>query len=66
MGMHPPPSPAWANFTLMIECTLESSRCYSVYSVVLTVKSTIGTGGGWGRDVVEYGEEIQISRESSC
>ncbi len=29
----PPPSPAWANFTLMIECLPESSRCYSVYSV---------------------------------
>ena len=32
-GRAPPPSPAWANFTLMIECTPESSRCYSVYSV---------------------------------
>jgi hypothetical protein len=31
--VHPPPSPAWANFTLMMECTPESSRCYSVYSV---------------------------------
>ncbi len=30
----PPPSPAWANFTLMIECKPESSRCNSVYSVV--------------------------------
>jgi hypothetical protein len=34
VGVHPPPSPAWANFTLMTECTPESSRCYSVYSVV--------------------------------
>jgi hypothetical protein len=32
--VHPPPSPAWANFTLMMECTPESSRCYSVYSVL--------------------------------
>jgi len=32
--VHPPPSAAWANFTLMMECTPESSRCYSVYSVV--------------------------------
>ncbi len=33
--MHPPPAPAWAYFTLMMECTPEkSSRCYSVYSVV--------------------------------
>ncbi len=31
--MHPPPSPATANFTLMTECTPESSVCYSVYSV---------------------------------
>ncbi len=31
--MHPPPLTAWANFTLMMECTLESSCCNSVYSV---------------------------------
>ncbi len=30
----PQPLPAWANFTLMMECTPESSRCYSVYSVL--------------------------------
>jgi hypothetical protein len=30
---NPPPSPAWANFTLMMECSPESSRCYSVYTV---------------------------------
>jgi acetyl-CoA acetyltransferase len=33
-GRAPPPSPAWANCTLMMECTPESSRYYSVYSVV--------------------------------
>ncbi len=33
-GRAPPPSPAWANFTLMMECTPESSHYYSVYSVV--------------------------------
>jgi hypothetical protein len=32
-GRAPPPSPAWANFTLMMECTPESNRCLSVYSV---------------------------------
>ncbi len=35
--MHPPPSPARANFTIMTECTPESSGCYSAYSVVLPV-----------------------------
>jgi hypothetical protein len=35
--VHPSPSPAWANFTLMIECTPESSVCYSMYSVVSSV-----------------------------
>jgi hypothetical protein len=30
----PPPSPDGDNFTLMTECTPESSGCYSVYSVV--------------------------------
>ncbi len=33
--MHPPPSPARANFTLMTECTPESTGCYSVYSVLV-------------------------------
>ena len=32
--MDPPPSPGQANFTLMTECTPESRRYYSVYSVV--------------------------------
>jgi hypothetical protein len=32
--VHPPPSPARANFTLMTECTPESSGYDSVYSVV--------------------------------
>ncbi len=39
--MHPPPSPARANFTLMIECTPESSGYYSVYSVVHTHKQVV-------------------------
>ncbi len=39
VGVHPPPSPARANFTLMTECTPESSRCNSVYSVAETVSS---------------------------
>jgi hypothetical protein len=39
-GRAPPPPPAWANFTLMIKCTPESSRCYSVYSVEETISPT--------------------------
>jgi hypothetical protein len=35
--VHPPPAPAWANFTLMIKCTPESDCCYSVYSVAQTL-----------------------------
>jgi hypothetical protein len=30
--VHPPPSPARTNFTLITECTPESSGCNSVYS----------------------------------
>ncbi len=33
-GHAPPPSPAWANFTLMMQSTPENSRCYSLYTVV--------------------------------
>jgi hypothetical protein len=36
VGVHPTPSPARANFTLITECTPESSGCNSVYSVVVT------------------------------
>jgi len=34
VGVHLPPSPAWADFTLMMECTPESGHGHSVYSVV--------------------------------
>jgi hypothetical protein len=30
VGVHPPPSPAWPNFTLMTECTQENRRYYTV------------------------------------
>ncbi len=59
-GVHPPPSPARANFTLMIECTPESSSHYSVYSVPLTnlgegveevpEEGKHGGGDGYGAD----------------
>jgi hypothetical protein len=42
VGGLPPPTPAWANFTLMMECLPESSRCFSVYSVVEKVTENIG------------------------
>ncbi len=32
-----PPSPAWADFSIIIECTPESSNCHSVYSVDRTL-----------------------------
>ncbi len=44
--MHPPPSPARANFTLMTKCTPESSGCNSVYLCIRcqSVSVTIHTG----------------------
>ncbi len=36
-GRAPPPLPASANFTLMTECTPESSGCNSVYSVAVPI-----------------------------
>ena len=42
VGVHSTPSPARANFTLITECTPESSGCNSVYSVGLsTVYSVV-------------------------
>ncbi len=30
-GVHPPPSPGWADFTIMMECTTpESGHCHSL------------------------------------
>ncbi len=47
--MHPPPSPAQLNFTLMTECTPESRRYYSVYSVAGTAELPVA-----GIYVVQY------------
>ncbi len=35
--MYPLHSPAWANFSIMMECTPESGRCHSVYSVDIII-----------------------------
>jgi hypothetical protein len=43
--VHPPPSPARANYTLMMECTPESDCCFSVCSVVGTLACGRGNGG---------------------
>jgi hypothetical protein len=32
-GRAPPPSPCWADFTIMMECTTESGHCRSAYSL---------------------------------
>jgi hypothetical protein len=40
-GRASPPSPAWANFTRMTECTPESDCCYSVYSMFCTIAACI-------------------------
>ncbi len=55
MGVYPPPLPAWANFTRMMECKPESSRCNSVYSVVYTVRSgSASMRGPGGRGAGAY------------
>jgi hypothetical protein len=44
-GRARPRSPAWADFTLMMECTPESGNCYSVYSVFYLIPLMLaGTG----------------------
>jgi hypothetical protein len=57
------PSPAWANFTLMMNCTSERRRYYSVYSVI----HTLGTGNHinqiiYGVGVVFQSNVLQLSR----
>ncbi len=56
--MHPPPSPARANFTLMTECTPESSGCYSVYSVGITVAGRGKAVAGKGIAVAGRGKVV--------
>jgi hypothetical protein len=51
-GRAPPPSPARANFTLMTECTPESSGCNSVYSVPET--DPLESGNNNTRYTVQY------------
>jgi hypothetical protein len=36
-AVHPPPTPAWADFTIMTECTSKNGHFPSVYSVVSTM-----------------------------
>ncbi len=54
--MHPPPSPAWANFTLMMECTPESSCYYSGYSVSFSTppRTTHWAGSGGDRATLSH------------
>jgi hypothetical protein len=52
--VHPPPSPAQANFTLMTESTPESRRYYSEYSVVLSVSRS------WNPFSVEVCMKIEV------
>jgi hypothetical protein len=65
--VHPPPSPARANFTLITECTPESSGCNSVYSVVYTVECTfrLGRGGGGRRSERRYSRGATVHKYSS-
>jgi hypothetical protein len=37
---HLPPAPAWADFTPMVECTIESGHCHSVFSAVIDLPAT--------------------------
>ena len=60
MGMHPLPSPAWADFTLMIKCMPESGHCHSVYSVMFT------TGGGVKFILFIYLHTIQSFEGGLC
>jgi hypothetical protein len=46
-----------ANFTLITECTPESSGCNSVYSVVYTVHWEGGEGGGGQREGTVEGHQ---------
>ncbi len=59
IGVHPPPSPDWADFTIMMECTPESGHCQPVYSVRITAKTDEENLGkvrrrGLQRDVVYF------------
>jgi hypothetical protein len=59
--VHSPLSPAWANFTLMMECTPESRRYFSVYSVTCTKNpSPDRNWRSWQRQVFRELTQIAI------
>jgi hypothetical protein len=58
VGRAPPPPPAQPNFTLMTDCTPESRRYYSVYSVLVT-KSCIAMRTEYRK---EYGRGHRVHR----
>ncbi len=65
--VHPPPSTAQANFTLMTECTPESRRYYSVYSVAGNHPSFLVNFIHSARSSVSVGnEKIKHSRNWNC
>jgi hypothetical protein len=44
VGVHPPPSPAWANFSIMMECTPEHGSCHSVFTLWIYSRLVHPTG----------------------
>jgi hypothetical protein len=38
VGVHPLPSPGWANFSITMECTPESGHCHSVCTLGILPK----------------------------
>ncbi len=74
--MHPPPTPAWVNFTLTMDCTPESRRCYTLCHKVRTYKeyhsvfpsSELGLSqplsrqrvGGWGESQFRRGAHTVV------
>jgi len=61
--VHPPPSPGWANFSIMMENTPGCGHCHSVstlwYKVQLRVQGTAESTGYSVEYRVQYKDRVQ-------
>jgi hypothetical protein len=68
-GMHRPPLPGWADFTIMMECQPESVHCHSVCILcgIFTLKTRACNrgrlGGGWLVRKGPLGEYLRQCRD---
>ncbi len=65
-GRAPPTLTSQGNFTLMTECTPESSGCYSVYSVDIPLPNEAGRVDGWPNTSAHLASWRRVTQRVWC